>query len=104
MAFGLVLLTAVSFTLFIGLTHESFELNTTESYPEVLQPFNSNQNPAASIRNKESVPLFLLELYRRRVHLCRSRLNELKSETVRVFFTERKSLSIDMLPFKICEI
>lgn len=41
-------------------------------------------------RDLAEVPRFLLDLYRKRTHLPRGRLNEEHSDIVRVFLLERK--------------
>lgn len=60
----------------------------------LLRKFVAREARSAKQPNKErgkaEVPRFLLDLYRKRTHLPRGRLNQGESDIVRVFLRERK--------------
>lgn len=91
----------VIFSLLFCLSHEISDKISSRS-SKLLRGFNTREvQPQELSKQSENVPRFLLNLYRKRMLLHRSGLNQRESDIVRVFFRERKYTLENLISYRM---
>lgn len=90
----------VIFSLLFCLSHEISDKISSQT-STLLRGFNSRDVQSQELsKQRESVPRFLLNLYRKRTLLHRTGVNQRESDIVRVFFRERKCTLGNLISYR----